>query len=231
MEDDVKAPYGVDLDGDVGMEWDGDNDEDDEEEADKLELEVNEDDEQDEDEHNGNEPHMTSKGKMVNPSTDYADTMADDQLTMLTEQDLDMRDHSAWPQPLASAPPPQTPETYNITWLEFLGLVTPQKPRPTAATLREAVAAGNISDVDVEQQLLCELAGDDSVPEFRRPDVPLPNVSGPDVLLPDVPLPDVPLLDACPAGSVGADSTSRHSAEQACVAVSVEFLSCEIHLP
>jgi hypothetical protein len=39
-------------------------------------------------------------------------------------------------------------------WLRDSGLVTPQKPRPAAPTLREAEAAGNTSDVDVEQQLL-----------------------------------------------------------------------------
>jgi hypothetical protein len=91
--------------------------------------------------------------------------------------------------------------------------VTPQKPRPAAPTLREAEAAGNISDVEVEQQLLDESAGGDSLPDVRLPDVPLPDVPLPDVPLPDVPLPDVPmpnvplpdvpLPEACPDGSVG----------------------------
>jgi len=91
--------------------------------------------------------------------------------------------------------------------------VTPQKPRPAAPNLREAEAAGNISDVDVEQQLLGETAGGDSLRYVRLPDVPLPDVSLPDVSLLDVPLPDVPLpndplpdvplREARPDGSVG----------------------------
>ena len=69
-----------------------------------------------------------------------------------------------------------------------MGLVKPQKPRPVVPTLREAEAAGNTSDVDLDQQLLIESAGGNSLP---------------DVLLPIVPLLDVPLPDACPGGSVG----------------------------
>jgi hypothetical protein len=76
--------------------------------------------------------------------------------------------------------------------------VTLQNPRPAVPTQREAEAAGNTSDVDVDQQLLIESAGGDSLPDF-----PLPNVPLPDVPLPDVPLPDVPLPEARPAGSVG----------------------------
>jgi hypothetical protein len=76
-----------------------------------------------------------------------------------------------------------------------LGLVTPQKPRPAAPTLGEAEAARNTSDVDVEQQLLGESAGGDSLPDLPLPDVPLPDVPLPHVPLPDVPLPDVPLPD------------------------------------
>jgi hypothetical protein len=60
-------------------------------------------------------------------------------------------------------------------------------------TLPEAEAAGNTLDVDVDQQLLIESAGGDSLP-----DVPLPDVS-----FSDVPLPDVPVPDACPDGPVG----------------------------
>jgi len=50
-----------------------------------------------------------------------------------------------------------------------LGVVTPQQPRPAAPTLREAEAAGSTSDVDVDQQLLGQSAGGNSLP-----DVPLP---------------------------------------------------------
>ena len=79
--------------------------------------------------------------------------------------------------------------------MEFLGLVKPQKPRPAAPTLREAEAAGNTSDVDVEQQLLGESPGGNRLPDVTLPDVPLPDVPLPDALLPDVPLPDVLLPD------------------------------------
>jgi len=79
--------------------------------------------------------------------------------------------------------------------MEFLGPVTLQKPRPAAPTLREAEAAGNTLDVDVDLQLLGESAGGDSLPA-----VPLPDVLLLDVPLPDVPLPDVPLPEARPDG-------------------------------
>jgi hypothetical protein len=79
--------------------------------------------------------------------------------------------------------------------VEVLGLVTPQKPCPAAPTVREAEAAGNTSDVDVEQQPLGESAGGDCLPNVPLPDVPLPDVPLPDVPLPDAPLPDVPLPD------------------------------------
>jgi hypothetical protein len=81
--------------------------------------------------------------------------------------------------------------------------VTPQRPRPAVPTLREAEAAGNISDVNVEQQLLGESAGGDSLRDVRLPDVRLPDVPLPDVPLHDVPLPDVSLAEARPDGSVG----------------------------
>jgi hypothetical protein len=44
----------------------------------------------------------------------------------------------------------------------------PHKPRPAARTLREAEAAGNTLDVDMEQQLLGESAGGDSLPDGMR---------------------------------------------------------------
>jgi hypothetical protein len=72
----------------------------------------------------------------------------------------------------------------------------PQKPRPAMPTLQEAEAAGHTSDVDVNQQLLIELAGGDSLCNIPLPDVPLTALTLADVLLPDVPLPDVPLPDA-----------------------------------
>jgi len=52
--------------------------------------------------------------------------------------------------------------------------VTSQKPRQAAPTLGAAEAAGNTSDVDVDQQLLSTSAGGDSLPNVPLPDVPLP---------------------------------------------------------
>jgi len=129
--------------------------------------------------------------------------MVDDEPNVLPEQGQEMSEHTPRPQPPAPAPrrqtpepPPQprTPETHTPSVLEFSGLVTPQKPRPAAPSLREAEAAGNILNVDVEQQLLLgESAGCDGLPDGPLPEVPLP----------DVPLSDVPLPEARPDGSVG----------------------------
>ena len=47
--------------------------------------------------------------------------------------------------------------------------MTPQKSRQAVPSLRQAEAAGNTSDMDVDQQLVGESAGGDSLP-----DVPLP---------------------------------------------------------
>ena len=206
MEDDVDALDGVDLDGDVNMERDGEDEEDEEGEDEKEEEEVDEDEKEDEDddedEVNGKEPRRIGQGVMLNTSADDADTMVDDQLTVLPEQGQEMCEHIPRPQPLAPAlrpqspqprPRPRTPETHTLSGLEILGLVTAQKPRPAAPTLREAEAAGNTSDVDVEQQLIGESAGGDSLPGVPLLDVPLP----------DVPLADVPLPEARPDGSVG----------------------------
>jgi len=153
---------------------------------------VDEAEEEDKDEDDGKEPRTIGQEEMVNTSADDEDTMVDDQPIMLPEQCQEMREHTPRPQPLAPAPRPQTPdprprpqtlETHPLSGLEHLGLVKPQKPRPAVPTQREAEAARNTSDVDVDQQLLIESAGGDS--------------------LPDVPLPDVPLPEARPDGSVG----------------------------
>jgi hypothetical protein len=214
MEDDVDAPDGVDLDGDVDMERDDVNDEeeddeeDDEVKEDEDEVEVeDEEEEEDKDEDDGKEPPTIGQGQMVNTSADDADTMVDDEPTVRPEQDQEMREHTPQPQSPASArwpqtpeptPRPRTPETHILSGLEFSKLVTPQNPRPAAPTLREAEAAENTSDVDVEQQLLRESAGGDSIPDF-----PLPDVRLSDVPLHDVHLPGIPLPEAHPDGSVG----------------------------
>jgi hypothetical protein len=155
MEDDVDAPDKVDFDGDVDMERHGEDEEDEEKEEEVVEG----DEEEDEDEDNGKEPRTIGQGEMVNPSADDADTMVDNQPTVLPELGQEMREDIPRPKPPTPAPRPktpeprprpQTPETHTLSGLEFLGHVTPQKPRPAAPTLREADAPGNILDVDVE---------------------------------------------------------------------------------
>ena len=190
MEDDVDAPDGIDLDGDVDMERDGDddeeedNEEEDEEKEDEEEVEEeDEDEEEDKDEDDGKEPRTIGPGEMVNTLADDADTVVDDDPTMLPEQGQEMREHTPWPQPPAPAPLPQTLEppprprtleTHTLSGLEFLGLLTPQKPRPVAPTLREAEAAGNTFDVDVEQQLLGEIGRWRQYPRCPSPGCPSP---------------------------------------------------------
>jgi len=107
--------------------------------------------------------------------------MVDNEPTALPEQGQEMCEYTPRPQPPVPAPRPhtpeppsrpRTPETPTISGLEFIGLVTAQKPCPAAPTLREAEAAGNTSDVNVEQQLLGESAGGDSDPAAHLPDVP-----------------------------------------------------------
>ena len=167
MEDTVDTLEGVDLDGDLDMERDCDdeeeeNEEEDEEEEDKDEEEKEEkeeDEDEDEDEDDGKEPRTISRGAMVNTSADDVDTMVDNQAIVLPEQSQEMCEHTPQPQPLAPSPRLQTPEphprpptleTHPLSGLEDLGIVTPQKPRPTVRSLREAEAAGNTSDVDVD---------------------------------------------------------------------------------
>ena len=71
--------------------------------------------------------------------------------------------------------------------------MTPQEPRPVVTTLREAEAAGNTLDVDVDHKLLIGSAGGDSLSDVPLPDVPLPDLPLPNLPLHDVPLPNVPL--------------------------------------
>jgi len=172
MEDDVDAPYHIDLDGNVDMEWDGDHEDEEDEEAE------DEDEEEDEHEHDDKEPWSIGQGDMVHTSADDVQSMVNDQPTMLPEQGQAMCEDSPRPQPPAPTPwaqtpeplpRPRTPESHPLGGLEYLGLLTLQRHRPVVPTLREAVAAGNTWDVDVDQQLLGEWAGGDSLPN-----VPLP---------------------------------------------------------
>jgi hypothetical protein len=64
----------------------------------------------DEDEDNGKEPRTIGQGEMVNTSADDADTMVDDQPTVLPEQCEEMRENTPRTQPLASSARPHTPE-------------------------------------------------------------------------------------------------------------------------
>ena len=241
MEDDVDAPDGVDSDGDVDIEWDGDDqDEEDEVEEDEEEHEEEEEDEdedKDEDQDDSKEPQTISQGEIVNTLADDVDTIVDNQPTVLPQHGQEMCEHTPRPLPSAPAPRPRTPEhcpqprtqvPHPLCGLEFPGRVTLQKPRPAAPTMREAEAAGNSSDVDVEWQFLGELAGGDSLPDVRLHDVPLTDVPLTDLPLTDVPLTDIPLNDvprpeALLDASVGEESTSPRHAQQACIRVRVGF--------
>jgi len=115
MEDDVDAPDLVDLDGDVDMDRDCDADEEedeeveDEEKEDEQEGEVeDEDGEEDKDEDDGKEPQTIGQGEMVNTSADDADTMVDDEPSLLPKQGQVMQEHTPRPQLLAPASRPQT---------------------------------------------------------------------------------------------------------------------------
>jgi len=181
MEDDVYALYGVDLDGDVDMERDGDDGaEQDEEQEDVEEEEDKEEEDVDEDEDDGKEPRTIGQGEMLYSLADDGDRTADDQPIVLPQDGQEMCKHTPWPQPPAPAPwpstqearpCPQTPETQPLSLLEILGLLMTQKPRPVAPTLREAEAAENTTDVDVDRPLLGESAGGDRLPVVSRPNV------------------------------------------------------------
>ena len=171
-KDDVNSPDGVDNDGDVDMERGGEDGEHEQEEDEKEEEVVDEDEEEDED--NGKEPRTIGQGEMVNTSADNVDTMVDDEATVLPGQVPEMCEYTQRPPPPAPAALPQTPkpppqprtlETHTLRGLEFLGLETPLKPRPAAPTLREADAARNTADADVEQQLPGESADDNGLPD------------------------------------------------------------------
>jgi len=148
---------------------------------------------------------------MVNTSADDVDTMVYDQPMVLREHGQVMCEHTARPQHPVSArliqtteprPPPQTPASYLLSGLEDLGFVMTETPCTAVPNLRIAQGAGNTSDVDVDQQLLTEWAGGDS----------LHNVH-----LPKIPPADITLLEAQPDGSVGEEWTSSHISDEAMV--------------
>jgi len=194
-EDDVNALDRIDSDSNVDMERDGD-DKKEEDEVDKdEEVEEEEDEDKDEDEDDGKQPHTIGQGEMVNTSAGNVDTMVDDLPTVRHEQGQEMREHSPQPEHSAPASQPQipdphprpvTPVTYPHSGPEFLGLVTPLEPRPASLTLPEADAAGNTSVANVDQLVLGQLAGGDSLTNVPLPDVPLPNIPHPVGPLPEV---------------------------------------------
>jgi hypothetical protein len=61
---------------------------------------------------------------------------------------------AAWLQTLEPSPRPRTLETNPLSWLDILGLMTPQIPGPVVPRLRQAEVAVHTSNVDVGQQLL-----------------------------------------------------------------------------
>ena len=137
----MDAPDGLDLDGDVNMEWDGE-DEEDEEEEDEKEEDEKEEEVVDEDEDIGKEPRTIGQGEMVNTSADDADTMVDDQPTVLPGQGQEMRDHTPRPQPPAPCPtatyPGVSPTTTNSgesypQWAGVFGACEAAKTSPSGA--------------------------------------------------------------------------------------------------
>jgi len=237
VEDNVDALDGDDFDGDVDMEMTSDHEkeedkeEEDNEEEDKEE-EADEDEEEDKDEDDGKEPRTIGHGEMVNTSADNVDTMVEDQPIGLPQQGKERHKHTPWLQPLAPAPRAQTlephpqlrtPETHPPSGQGHMGLVRPHKPRPAVPTLRDAEVTRKSLDVDMDQQLLGESAGGDSVLYVPVPDDPLPNASLPEVRL---------------DGSMGEEWASPRVAEQAVVVVFrlgsgcclVRFLGCNLFI-
>jgi len=218
MEDDVDAPDGVDSDYDVDTERDGDDEEEDDQEADDEQQEdedeeedKNEDEGEDQDEDEGKEPRTIGQGEMVNTLAEDVDSMVDDKPLVPPEQGQEMCEHTPQPEPQAPVPWPktteprpwpQTPETHPLSGLDYLGLVTLQKPPPAVWTLRETEAAINSWDVAMDQQLLGESAGGDTLPDIPHHDVSLIDAS---------------LPVACQDGSVGEEWNSSCVAEEAMV--------------
>jgi hypothetical protein len=164
-EDDADAMDGVDSDGDLDMEWNGDievaeNQEEEDEVEEYGEEEEDKYEAEDKDEDNGKAPRMIGQGETVHRSADDKDTTVDDQPIMLPQPGQEMSKHTPCPQPPVPATLPQTPEhrpqpqspvTDPLCGLEHLGCVMTQKSHPAVPSVREVEAAGNMSDVDVDQ--------------------------------------------------------------------------------
>ena len=141
----MDPPDGVDLDGNVDMEWDGDDEAgEDNEEGDTVQKDEVE--EENEDEDDDKEPQTIDQGEMVNTLADNVDAMVDDQAIMQPEQGQKIRTHTPWPQPPAAAQQPRTPEPFprqqtldnhSLSGYEFLALVRPRRHRLAVPTLRD----------------------------------------------------------------------------------------------
>jgi len=222
IEDDVDARYGVDVDGYMDMERDSDDEE--EEDEGEEDEEEEQEEEENEDEDDGKEPRMIGQGDMANTLADDIGTMVDGQPIVLPEQRQKVREHTSQPQPPVPTPWPQTQqsspalwtlETHPLTRLVCLGLVMQPKRWPVVPTQREAEAAWNTLDVDVDQQLLRKSAGGDSLPDVHRPNFPLP---------------DFHLSEVGPNPSVGEVWTSSRIADEAMfVAFGLGSSSCLLH--
>jgi len=163
MEDEVDALDGIGLGDDVDMDRDSVYaDEEDEEEKDDEEKDEDKE-ERDENDDDGKELRTIGQGEMGNTVADDVDTMVDEQLILLPAQGQEILEHTPWPRPIAPTPRPPTPEprsqlrtlqTQPPSRPENMDLVMLPKPLVLVPTLRETEAAGNTSDMDVDQQLL-----------------------------------------------------------------------------
>jgi hypothetical protein len=205
MHDGVDTSDGSDLVAVVHMARDS------QDEDDKGEENNKEDAVEDEDVVNSKEPRTIVQREMINSGANTADTMMDNRPIVLPAHDQEMREHKPLPQPVVPPtrlqcserhPRPRSLETQTRSGLETLRVLTPQKPRSVSPSLLEAEADRNTYDVDVEQLLLGQLAGGDSLPDDRLPHVPLPNVLHSNGRLPDIRLVDYSLPEAHPDGLV-----------------------------
>jgi len=177
----VDVLHSIVIYGDVEMKMDGHN---------ELEEDQQEDDreEEDEDQDDCKVPRTIGQEEMGNISAYDVDIMVADHTIMLPEQGQEMHQHT--PQPKTPQPhtQPQTAETDPLCRQEHLGMVTPQNPCLAVPTVRAAEAAGNTSDMDVNQQLVMESAGGDCLsdvplPDVHHPDVPYPYIHHPEACL------------------------------------------------
>jgi hypothetical protein len=101
-----------------------------------------EDEEEDKDEDDGKDHRTIGQSEKINTSADDADTMVDDEPTVLPAQGQEIREHTPRPQPLAPDPRQQTPEpplqprtleTHTLSGQEFSGIYDAAKTSPSGA--------------------------------------------------------------------------------------------------